>query len=813
MNPVLISETEEVLAAITPASNASFAAETIGLGQAQTDGIRAWLSSFAYHYRTNPPAGHISWACLTARLTDWGRIPLEDSSAKFPDFVRKKDGLQKRIKDALAESVSGRPIDPQAVRSAWQHLELVGNNGAPVLPDPLLESLMPAQYWPLLAGFIADGPERAAKRLNLWLHSWAKGKKTTTVESTRSSMLRYFHECSNLRDHESGIFTAWSGEKPRLIKPSGTDDTPMRPGNPELREIRLAVQRLTSELCAQVARAAGRTTVGLEEIKDVIEHLDSDMIRQSRRSPIFTLARNWLVLHSIWVIQARIESLTRLTVGDLRMRETGAGRMMTLAHRPGKTHDVHLVFEKPLSDLALYPFQVFGAIREKLVGSALPSELPLIPLSRSEQSRPLGVQGIAKILQGDVERADLARASRYPVAEFREALDRDKVAAYRAGKDPREVGYFEVKHGPWTQEVWLDTRMTSKRASAIEAGDEPIWVGVVKALLPINGNPYEGWNPHSLRKTGSQELDSPRVTEYLVKRNFTYSPEWLSEVLQTHKNLDGTTNVSAIYKAPQDVREIVAAMATEVLAELLYGKLGARLKMDVDRYSNALRTQRALDVQRESLKKRRADLSKDRRAKRVSARTYQLDTDEIMAELVECAELRAELKALIERFEGGDRSLMVPVPDELDDDHLDVDLEAVRRGVLGLADGRPLSTLNPSVRSWITTSELALVGGIPRRTASSWTRTDGTQSTPSGTSPFRTSDLPVVELSDTRRIIPAEALNPTWLDEEPNRRIVLGQLLSDWPEADSWRAYRTENHRLPDWLEGELEKAPARPGN
>jgi hypothetical protein len=323
----------------------------------------------------------------------------------------------------------------------------------------------------------------------------------------------------------------------------------------------------------------------------------------------------------------------------------------------------------------------------------------------------------------------------------------------------------------------------------------------------MNGNPYEGWNLHSLRKTGSQQLDSPRVREYLIARNFSHPQAWLSEAIQTHKNLEGTNAVSATYKASPDVLDRVVAMAIEVLSELMYGDLGARMVVDVERYATALRLSRALDAQTRDEKERRDELTKSRRAKRATAKSYQVDMDEINAKLVDLAEQRIETRTLIERIENGDRSLMIPLPDDVDDDEIMVDLEQVRNRVLGLSHGQPAGTARETVRSWITVSELADVAGVSRRTAGSWTQTNGSWVVPPGTPPFLTSRSPALDLSATRRVIPVLAFNPKWLDEDPNRRVVLHQVLCDWPAADTWLVHRSRDHALPEWLADELADA------
>jgi hypothetical protein len=801
------STIEALFDSVTPAGKKGFDAAThTDLSQIQLRAARLWLSSFAVNHRTNPPVGAVTTSQLAARLVDWATMPLVDSPAPRPGLDIDPLGFQARRRKALERSETGEKILPNDIRRIWSHPELAAERK--VLPDGLLDALLPTEYWPLLVALIEEGPKLVERRLNAWLHDWAADKKESSVASQRTLLLRLFHECSNQAEALPESFSEWKAYEPSLIRPVGTDRTPRRPGNPSLREVRVAVHSLVQRVLEEAARLAGHETVSLDELLRVVHEIPAHKLQAKRNASFFSLIRNWVLLHTLWVTQARIESLEALTIGDLGVMSTGAGRGPTLAHRPRKNHPAEFVSPKPLTPLALYPLQVLEAIRERIHGEALPADWPLLPRSFSRQSEPLGKQTIGKLIAGGVERATTGtRAERYPVDGMRQAIALEETTARREGREPRQCGWFEVSEGGEVRSFWLDTRVTNDRRRHLEDSSNPIWVGTVKALLPMNGNPYEGWNPHSLRKTGSQELDTPKVTDYLTQQDFPYPQRWLSEVIHDHKRLDGTTATSSAYKGNRDVLDKVAAMAVEVLAELLYGNLGARMVIDGKRYAQALREHQALEAQATSLRAKRKELREKTRAGSMTLEQQAVEFDELMESMDLVNQHLTDVAAEIEKIETGDPRFKVALPDHLSGDHQSVDLAEIRARVLGVDEAQPLKRGRAPVRDWITGTELATLGGVSPKTARTWLR-DESPVSPTSIQVFLTKRPPVIALAPGRRVIPIEFLNPAWLDQGPSRRALLERIVKDWPAENKWTSFRQESHPMPEWLEAELDREP-----
>lgn len=780
--------------AITPAGVADPTPAALGLSREQFDAACAVLSRYAIEGRTNPPG--MCWSRFGWLLRQWAATETPDAPAPLPEW--EGSSIKSDTTDLLARTLSraGRPITSRDIKDAskWLSVSAV----SPTLPGGLLALLMPGDYWRALVGMLEEGPERTALRMSICFMTWGQDLRESTIQGRANAFRRITGDFVALRDHPSGLFAGWD-HRGELITPTG-DRSPANRGNPDLRTLRHETAELRRELCQALTRALGKRAapVQLGGELEAIKKLSRARLTASAHSHIFALARNWGLSHTLWVLNGRQHAVRNLNVADFTMARTGAGEMWTLNHRPAKTKPQDEISPKPLRGQAAYPLLVLKELRELLHGGPLPDDWPLFPSSINRQSQRYGKGALGSLLGGVLQKVD---QSHFGGEVLRQAIERERAVAKREGRASRERGWFWIKTAQGKERrVWLDAERRARD------GSQPIYVGAMRALLPKHG-PYEGWNPHSLRKTGSQVLDTPRVSVYLSERNWEFKQDYLSEVLQDHEN----ETVAEIYKLPPDVRERITCMAIEILNELLYGRLGARLVPDARRYEQALDEVMAFEAHRCTLKGQRAELRDRRRDGEITADEYDVALDEVAEEVSEVAAQLARLEVEIERIEQRDPLTLVPLPDSAPEEETEVDLQAIRALKTGESQPEPAGRLRPKVRGWITaTAELAGVAGCSPKQAGLWTHDDSRRRViPKGTPIFLTSIPPVISLAPSRRVIPVAAINPEWLDEVPIRRRRLEVILRDWVTADKWNTFRNEHYQAPDWLAGELEQLGA----
>jgi hypothetical protein len=320
-----------------------------------------------------------------------------------------------------------------------------------------------------------------------------------------------------------------------------------------------------------------------------------------------------------------------------------------------------------------------------------------------------------------------------------------------------------------------------------------------RAMIPFDiEDPFLGYSPHRYRAAATKMLEGQAAGDYLRRHRIDVPQRFLPDVLTDH-SLRG---IDAIYNQLNTPvgREEAAAVATEVIAQLVFTELGARRVPDAAGYEEGLRRQQALVGERGRISK---DIERGLR----SLERGEIDAAAALAQVHRSDHRRDDIAQELARLELDLRSIrsldpdrFVPIPDDVPS-AAHVDFEVIERRVLGRtvpSNGRP-QTLEP-VRDWIPVSEMAAIAGNSTKQARLWASGRGLPRGDTRRRPWEPDKIPVDDsLGPRRRRILVRGINPEWLDADPHRREKLNELLTDWPAG--WSSHFWETHaRPPAWM-------------
>lgn len=308
-----------------------------------------------------------------------------------------------------------------------------------------------------------------------------------------------------------------------------------------------------------------------------------------------------------------------------------------------------------------------------------------------------------------------------------------------------------------------------------------------RAFLPKSGE-YYGYTPHTLRSACTQAIRNHESEVWLEQRRLPSDTVYrvaIAEALTDHETMSMDRFGYGGTKKNSD-REKLAAIGIEMMWDLLTTDAGARKVYNVADFRSALHKRRALEGERQELRRQRLALSArpdggaDLLALFLEAQRLASEKDEVDDAL---HHLRDEIEAI-----RNNRTRLVCVPDELEVPPV-VDLDAVEREILGGVVSHERHVLRP-VRTWLFGAELADCLGRGPATVRRWM--DGKLPTRAQDRPWATAEEAPIDssLSEKRRRIYTPDINPE-LFNTPLKQQRRAEHLARWPEGMNERAKET----------------------
>jgi hypothetical protein len=675
-------------------------------------------------------------------LSRYAVTALNDSPAPIPTY----DPAQRTRRAVQARKQAGITWDEE--KRIWAEAERAHGETEAHLPIPLLCHYFPPPLWAVVAAVIEDGPARARERLVRLLDARIDepvrqsiyrpdgGKPSqATIENWAQAFRRLMAHIKDLADsgHSGRDYLVtdqfdWR-HLPRNKMPRRRGAN--RPGAHRMvAPPRHVLRRVMQELDAEIGKRLGADPRLEFGARDEVALMRS--AAAYRRAGLFTRVRDRAALSLIIGAAPRDGSLAPLDEERHGVRRCD----YVEEHRgPAGTGPA----------LRLFPGKTIDADEE--VWQPLHPGLALridsyLAFIETELGRPLPPEG--------------------PLLIAREA---------------------------WPDRYWSDMSIRSKFAGVRPREN----FHGTKALICADPatNPHIGYPPHTLRKAAQQMIESPEASEWLEERGL--DPHLRRHIGKALLNHGLSSDISDLYAGHADPlgRELLAALGSEIVGDLLLSERGARKAPRVAEFEDVVQLCRALQERISRLQDDKRELwleaeRKNNNGEREKAmEIVLLRVKGIESEL---ADLAQQLNGRRERMQELrlNRREREAVPDSLSEAEykaLLVDLDQVERRVL---EGRTVEelALRPAVRNLLTPAEVAEILNRGESTVRRWLQ-DGQLPERDRIlfkEPYRSSgELPVHTFSAKRRAFYASAIDLSRLVVE--QQDIYHRLRSqDWPE-------------------------------
>ena len=608
-----------------------------------------------------------------------------------------------------------------------------------VLDREILTTLVPLELWAVLAALIAEGPGIVVERLERYLLELAmrlvppsRARRPGATHSKRSlttfatTLRRVMGILSDL--HRRGAvhpsLDAW-GAPPRVKVPRAAAANTDRsaPARHQLRH----TYRMLDE--------AYKERFGVERGDDelaVIEALPAD---QLVARGAWRLGRNRALFGLLCVTGSRIGAALALMVSDFDPEHVDPDGNVgpAIALRPGKTMDADDIRWKPLP-----------------VGAG-----------RIIQAHVLLTRRLAVETDGPGEftrRRRLGLPEDYPLF-------------------PASIKHLER---PWHSSGFYEA--LAGRVTRPPARQTP-WFGVVRYSTLTNHTSSDGklgYSPHTLRRAALQMVREGGQ-EYCEERRLPFGPEVIASALLDHEIRSdpyGYADLNTLHG-----RERLSRLGAQIAWEMLATDRGARKLKNAAAYHDAIRKRDILQAELDRQSREIAAAVQQARAARKVPADLLLDllaNDERVELQTRLAVIETEIHELLHN-----PKKLIPAPDDLSDEQLRLELEALEKAVRqGPAKPKRSSVRHPDpIRDWITIPELAEILDISYPTAARWVCGEHLpHAAGDPRNPWRADNVPVdTSLGERRRRVWTGGINPAIMRTDA-QRARLAQLLAQPPK-------------------------------
>jgi hypothetical protein len=645
------------------------------------------------------------------------------------------------LSDVTLRPVSGGPtvmrrlgIDRAVLDEAWLVAEATAGVHA-TLPIEWIEAMFEPVFWPVVAGMLRDGPVIANLRLRHTLVRWSRRQVPATRsrpagQIARASIAtledvgrRLMRRACELREegHDAELLHRWTGIPRRRPVTEGRTEV-LRPA-PTLQQVRVAWQWHEQRVLA-AARGVPR-----QQLADWIRYAPPSRVRDLG----VTRFRAWILLTLFAIVGGRAAAMLRLRRGDYirahALRDGGTGPILML--RPGKDRDAVVQRPKPLPEGAAQLLDAWLAFVCRRHGlHDVPADWPLVHGGRGPQ---------------------------HPIS----------YASVR--------GMFSGKPS---------TRHRKARRLAIVPHD-PTVLGRPPSAL--SDQELLGFPPHAFRRFADQ---TARVAarDWVGVHGGPADADDIAEVLLDHRVLKDPYGYAGI--SSEEGRERYAGVAIAGIWRLITTDDGARKTIDEPALRAAVRLRRSIETELAEMRAgidrsyeelMSAPLAHARRARDVDVLVDVVTRQMHAARLVErerrlreaLTEVNADIAAL-----RSDPSRLVVVRDDAPADAASVDPDLIELEEDGSRYVGGRRTLR--CRNALTPAELASVLDVSVATVKRWLRGEGLRPN-DPMRPWPPDDIPVQNVSERRRYILVDRINPLLLTEE--RRLRIEALLATDPIA------------------------------